>query len=347
MKNKNQKLNKNNKQKTRKNIKSGSKYRSKTQSNNKDKSEFRVDKTESTHKLNNNFKKMNCSPMVKGKTPVNKSCFTTPVLKQIKEEYNQHHPDNIITSTEPTEIWSELKHRFSTCSKEDCWLKVFDNTEIREKMDEYLFAPDQPDEWKNSPNEWLSNFDIMDVLAQYEVTYKNFKVFGPTPIDFDTRPKELNGHCVWEELCIFNLKKYIDSGKTKLGFVFNLDEHNKGGSHWVSMYIDLTDKFIFYMDSAGEKIPKQIDNLVQRIIKQGIELQTPIHLEFYENHPMEHQMGNSECGMYSLYFIITMLTNKTEKRNFTNFIDKINYFKNKRIPDKCMDNFRKIYFNTK
>jgi hypothetical protein len=57
-------------------------------------------------------------------------------------------------------------------------------------------------------------------------------------------------------------------------------------------------------------------------------------------------MGESECGMYALYFIITMLTGETEKLKFVNAEDKIKFFKNKRIPDQYVNKYRKIYFNS-
>jgi len=44
-------------------------------------------------------------------------------------------------------------------------------------------------------------------------------------------------------------------------------------------------------------------------------------------------------------FIITMLTGKTEKRAFKNHLDKINFFKDKRIPDRYVNKLRKEYFN--
>ena len=37
------------------------------------------------------------------------------------------------------------------------------------------------------------------------------------------------------EICNFNLNKMIKN-KKKIGFIFNLDPHTKGGSHWVSMF---------------------------------------------------------------------------------------------------------------
>ena len=85
--------------------------------------------------------------------------------------------------------------------------------------------------------------------------------------------------------------------------------------------------------------------LANRIIKQGKELSTPLTLKFYENHPFEHQYSNTECGMYSLFFLITMLTNKINGKSFRNYKDKIFLFKRKRISDKNMTKLRNIYFN--
>lgn len=289
------------------------------------------------------FTRMNCSPAVKGKAPVRGSCFTNEVLIQLKESYNKHNLTNKIEANDPTHIWNELKNRLSTCQKEDCWLNEIRDPLIRAKIDTYIFAPDQPAEWKNQPDTWLSNFDICDVLKQYEDPYPNFKVFGPTPIDFDARPKSMNGQCVWQELCTFSLENMLKQNKTKLGIVFNLDKHKDKGSHWISMYVDLDDQYIFYLDSAGKKIPRRIKALATKIIQQG--RKKGMHIHFHENCPTAHQKGANECGMYALYFIITMLTGETENTKFVNYSDKIDFFKNKRIPDKYVHKYRKIYFN--
>jgi len=294
---------------------------------------------------NTRYKKMNCNPSVKGKTIDSDSCLTPEVIIKIKDSFNKHHIDNPITEKEPKELWYELKNRLNSCSKEDCWLEQIDNTKLREQIDRMTFAPDKPIEWEDNPDEWLSNYDIFEVLKQYEMKYKHFKIIGPTPIDFDTRLPEEGGKCVWQELCTFSLKKNLAEGKTKIGVVFNLDKHNESGSHWVSLFIDLVDSFIFYFDSAGNEIPEQINVLVQKIIKQGGELKKPIHLKFHEIYPFEHQQGNTECGMYSLFFIISMLTNKAGTKRFSTYKQKIKFFKTNRIPDKEVFKYRNKYFN--
>jgi len=296
-------------------------------------------------KYTRKFKKMNCHPGVDGKSSVRSSCLSDNVLLQLKDSFNQSHPDKLISQVEPKKIWNELKRKLKTCNKEDCWLDTIADPHVRNKIDKQSFAPDRPVSWKGNPNRWLSNFDIANVLEQYETAYPMFKLLGPTPIDFDKRYSILDGECVREELCTFQVKDYIDSGKTKIGMVFNLDKYGQGGSHWVSMFLDLDEHYIFFMDSAGDKIPPEIDVLAKRIIAQGLALDTPIHIHYHENCPMEHQYGDNECGMYSIYFIVTMLTNKTEKKVFKNYVDKIAFFKNKRIPDTYIYRYRKKYFN--
>ena len=298
-------------------------------------------------KTKTHMKKINCNPAMKGKTVDDESCLTDDVLGQLNTSYNKNYVKNQITSSDPKQIWSDLKERMTTCDREDCWLEVVEDKSTREKIKKLLYAPYQPEEWKKKPDTWLSNFDIFDVLKQYEEIYPNFKIIGPTPIDFDSRPDDMDGECVWKELCTFSLDKYLKANpkKTKLGIVFNLDKHNKGGSHWVSAFIDLDDDFIFYLDSAGEKIPKQIDAFVNRVIEQGSKRSPPKHIHLHENCPVEHQMGTTECGMYSLYFIITMLTGETEGKVFKNYNEKISFFKDKRIPDEYVYKYRDIYFN--
>jgi hypothetical protein len=296
---------------------------------------------------NKNFKKLNCSPAVEGETPVKDSCIPDDILIQIRNEYNKDHPGNEIVTTHLNEIWYELKNRLK-CKSEKCWLNELDNEDLKKKLQNTIFAPEEPPEWKHNPDEWLSNYDIRAVLKQYAETdkYNYFAFIEPTPIDFDSKPSNMDGECVEPELCNFKLKKYIDDKKTKIGIVFNLDKHDEDGSHWVSLFIDLDDKFIMYFDSAGDKIQPEIQKLVKRIIKQADELNIQL---IFDNTPIEHQFGNTECGMYSLYFIITLLKGETETgEKLIGYKEKYDFFKDKkrRIPDNFVFNFRKKYFNS-
>ena len=148
---------------------------------------------------NPKFKPMNCSPAVKGKTVAKATCFTPELLVQIKNAYNDDHPDSMIRDTDPRKIWQMLHERLTMCAKEDCWLSQIKDSGLRAKIKEYIFAPTQPKEWEKNPDEWLSNYDIFNVARQYEVTYPEFEFIGPTTIDFDVKAKDLGGQCVEAE----------------------------------------------------------------------------------------------------------------------------------------------------
>ena len=168
-------------------------------------------------------------------------------------------------------------------------------------------------------------------MNQYEKKYKCFEFIGPSPIDYDTH--KVNGDCVWEELCNFNLANQIKKNKTKIGIIFNTDPHYKGGSHWISLFINIKKESIFFFDSAGNKIPKQVMKFVNNIIEQGKHMHKKF--TFDQNYPVEHQYGNTECGVYSLFFLIHMLEDKITSH----------YLKTHILKDDYMEKFRKVFFN--
>jgi len=285
---------------------------------------------------------MNCSPAVQS-MKIKHSCYTPHILMQIRDAYNEsHNNEEKIHDTDPSKIWSILNERLVHCKKEDCWLNQLKDEHLRKRIDRYIFAPDQPPEWNDNPNAWLSNFDILNVLEQYEQTYKDFEFIGPTPIDFDTVLDK--SRCVYNELCHFHLKTLVKQGKKKIGIVFNLDKHDQGGSHWVSLFVDVENQFLFFFDSAGSRCPKAIMALVKRIKEQA---STDLNQKwkFYQNYPNTHQHSNTECGVYSLFFIITMLTGNTDKKEGLTIREKWTLFKKHRIPDKEIEKYRRVYFN--
>jgi hypothetical protein len=74
--------------------------------------------------------------------------------------------------------------------------------------------------------------------------------------------------------------------------------------------------------------------LAERIITDAANLTPRISLKLIVN-KKNHQYKNTECGMYSIFMIINMLTNKMTLHDFTN----------RRISDEQMMQFRKKYFN--
>lgn len=286
----------------------------------------------SNRKKTKTLKKMNCNPNVVGKSINKNSCYTKKVIHRIKKAFNKNNSNNKIKSSDNRTIYKELSLKLKRCNNESCWLDEIEEEE-QNKLRSISFSPNKPDEWVKNPVEWLSNFDIRNVLNQYEEKYEDFKFIGPSPIDFNSTPYGKN-QCVWEELCNFKLEHYIMSGFNNIGVVFNLDKHDESGSHWVSLFISVKHNVIYYFDSAANTIPNEITEFVNLVITQSQN-----KLKFLTNVPYQHQYENTECGMYSLFFIITMLDETISMKK------KINMFSKKRLNDKYIQLFRNRYFN--
>lgn len=249
-----------------------------------------------------------CAP---SKTSTSWTCYSSSQLRTLKKRYNKHH-SNKIKAKRPRHIWNALKERLQHCTQESCFATSLDAYHVKVAA----FAPTRPMSWEKKITEWLSSDDITPVMRQYERVHKDFRYIGPSPADFYYR---VNGTCVWEDLCRFRIEKSIKDGHVKVGIIFNLDEHNGPGTHWVAVYLDLVKKIMYYFDSAGDPIEEEphILTLYEKLKKQD----SAMKLE--QNHPVEHQYGESECGMYAMFFIVTML----ETNNFKLFTNKNKVFK--------------------
>lgn len=282
------------------------------------------------------LKKLHCNPSNKTDLILPNSCIKKNTIYIIKDAFNQHHVNNQIKSNNPKIIWNELHKKMGQCDREDCWFDLIEDEYLREDLKKQLFAPFQPEEWKRNPTTWLTNHDILHVLEQYEHLHNDFKFIGPTPIDYDNTPLYYYGKCVCQELCNLNVDKYKTEGINNVGIVFNLDKHNSSGSHWVSLYMDLKNKDIYYFDSNGIKPPKEVNKLIDNLQK---EKQFKVHINQFE-----HQLQNTECGMYSMFFIVSMLTEKLGKKSKKRQ-DIFEHLQRVRVSDNKMKKLREKYFN--
>ena len=214
--------------------------------------------------------------------------------------------------------------RKQKCGTEFCVVKKTPDASKQKSLLSY-FRPEKPKEWDKKPGEWLDSFNIEDVMAQYEEADPTFEFIGPTPIDFD---KELSvGKCVMDELCKMDINSLnLSNGKKKIGIIFNLDPHDKPGSHWVCAFVDIPNKAAYYFDSYGYEPPRQIIKFLKRCKEQGCET--------VQWNDIRHQRRGSECGMYCLFVIICLL------RGQKPFLDICKHV----IDDDTMNSFRDILF---
>lgn len=175
---------------------------------------------------------------------------------------------------------------------------------------QYL-RPKRPSAWTSDPDQWLDSNNIADVMKQYEETHRDFKFLGVLPIDFAAPDpyKKDSSKCLVDSICELKLPELESKGIYRIGAVFNLDPHFKDGSHWVGIFVDLrpSARKIYYFDSYGIKPPEQIAKFMRSLTLQGPDLKL-------EYNARRFQFQGSECGMYSLYFIISMLDGEPFKR---------------------------------
>ena len=160
-----------------------------------------------------------------------------------------------------------------------------------------------------------------------------------------------------------NVKENVNENATMLGGDLETEMGGKGQS-W-----NQNSAYCFFFDSAGESAPKQIEELVIRLqtewntnpkINPG---KTEMFYDSNHRTRADHQQGNTECGVYSIFFLTTMLTGKCAGGGVTSDVcaisldteqKKVDYFQGKMkngkgrkliIPDKFMVELRKLYFN--
>lgn len=297
-----------------------------------------------------------CHPqvLVHGTTATEDTCLTNNLLQQLIDIHNKLYPSSKINSQLPApKVLRILREKSSECQQSTHTDKCLLKKSGLEHHAEEVFATEH--DWKKT-REWLSNTNIKAVMDMYSKTYPEFHFFGPVPIDFnDAAVCPISG----DNLCHFDLAKERKAGKTKFGFIFNLDFDKGPGTHWVSMFYDSSPKhpenaLLYFFDSAGKNntdnpaernTPKdrfvRIRELADNIIRQAPKPK-PV-LMFNEK---RHQSGNTECGVYSLFFVITMLTRKLDMSDELSNAELLDLFNgtHRIIPDSYIEQYRKVFF---
>ena len=262
----------------------------------------------------------------------NGSCIPLDLLVKMARAYNKSIKNNFIELYDTLEELSpdeykryllfEFQKRFKNTLQSE-WINSNFIKNMSEKDKEFLqtsvFRPVGP----QGQFQWLSTIDINKTLSQYENKYPYFVFLGAVPIDFN----ELDYYPFQK----MNFNDFKKEGKNKLGVIFNLDEHYKGGSHWVSLFTDLEKGQVYFSDSYGRKPEKRITNFMDRI-KDYFKTSNINNVDIRHN-PTQHQKGNSECGVYSINFLLRLLKGKT-----------FDHLTKKRLTDEKVNKCRLRYF---
>jgi Ulp1 family protease len=105
----------------------------------------------------------------------------------------------------------------------------------------------------------------------------------------------------------------------KLGMILNLDSHDQPGSHWVAVYIDVLGGTVEYFDSVGEPPTRNIKRVLSFLCR---ELTGKCKLTQFKTviNSKKFQIENTECGIYSIYYIVSRILGIPSKDIISNVI---------------------------
>ena len=169
----------------------------------------------------------------------------------------------------------------------------------------------------------LSNVHIDKVLDTWTRKYKKFYHVEFQMIDFAEMKTEL------ATLDISRLIRQYNN----IGVVINSDETSGRGKHWFCIFCDLKAEpiTIEYFNSSGREPYPQIKAwmlMTKELLEDRQIKSEPVVVS-----RIQHQQSDTECGMYSLYYIWCRLEGIPHHK-----------FDERPIPDKLVTKFRKSVF---
>ena len=272
-----------------------------------------------------------CSPAARNR----KFCYSSISLMKLIKIWNILNPSNKIlvnSNNTSNNLITKLNDNFKNYLKKDntywAWIDILKIKAKKANKPELItelikiekedLRPSQPVEWVTNPVEWLSNFDIIKVLKQYEKIPENkYKFLGVFSIDFGKKTK-------------IDIKSILKSGNIKyLGFITNLSRESEPGTHWTSSFF-VFDPLLpsfggYYYDSTTGNIPKDLKPVFINI-KQQAELlfKKPFPIKI---NTIRHQKSNTECGVFSIAFQVLWINylKKNRNVNFDTIVHHNNY----------------------
>jgi len=197
---------------------------------------------------------------------------------------------------------------------------------------------------RNSTN-WLSNYDIDKTLQDWACKFEDFFPCPFAMIDFDRTNDALNRYNL-ANIYLGKYPKMTILGNIKIpyrtfGCAINTDISTGSGKHWMVLFVDMrgnAEWTIEFFNSAGNGPQKSIVRWMQRT-KNELELlikniNRNIKVTIVPIYKIEHQESNTECGLYTLFYIRCRLEHVPYSR----------FLEGSEIPDESMIEFRKHCF---
>jgi hypothetical protein len=194
----------------------------------------------------------------------------------------------------------------------------------------------------------LSNYNIDDTLHRWAVVFPEFFPCPFAMMDFDATGEPF---AVLDMADIFAGRVSADLGPGVglvrrpfkcFGCVVNTDNSSGPGKHWVAVFVDARPGpggawSVEYFNSAGRPPVKNMIRWMERTRARLVEYRLSLgDVGAVASVPVtdvDHQLSQTECGLYALYYIRCRL----QGHPYT-------FFERQRIPDDAMTAFRAHVF---
>lgn len=205
------------------------------------------------------------------------------------------------------------------CILEKVTIKIDDETKQQELL---RLKPEGP----RNDNTWYSNFNIDEYFATIQAAYPNYKHINFATIDFASIDHELNN---------VSIVDLIKENKNCLGCVVNTDISTGRGKHWICVFLnaDHSNKkcTVEFFNSSGNKPVLQMHEWMNK--QKNICEKNNYECEIIIASSFRHQLSDTECGPYACYYISSRVSGVPYQ-----------YFKENRIKDEIVEDFRKYMF---
>lgn len=197
--------------------------------------------------------------------------------------------------------------------------------------------------------DWLSNYDIDTTLQDWACKFEDFFPCPFAMIDFNKTNDYLNVLNL-VDIYLGKYAKICTLGKINIpcrtfGCAINTDVSSGKGKHWMAIFVDMRgpEWSVEFFNSAGDRPQSSIvqwmartkqylDDFIQNNQNGGLTTTKPVKILTAAS--VSHQESNTECGLYTLFYIRCRLENVPHSR----------FLEDNEIPDESMIEFRKHCF---
>lgn len=262
-------------------------------------------------------------------------CVNINIIKALKDFMvsEKLEEPNIIKILSPEELVLNLMSKLGVVNERDIWKNEKIIKKFGRGVSYNILKKNYKVDGPSNTTNLLNNHNIDNVLETYvlkgpELYHNRFLHLPFQMIDFWENKTEL------ARIDFMNLSKY-DS----VGVVLNSDFSYGPGKHWFAIYIDLSEMrrqkklVIEYFNSSGrmpyEQIIEYYENLKEDYARKYPDIDVELKVVVNER----IQESKTECGMFSLIFIIGRIEGKS-----------VQFFSKKNVTDEDMIRYRKIIF---